>query len=196
MVCCPAKSVQPASQESAAIVRAVGYHSDCSRFRGRLSDSTLLPIERIFYLTVPLKALLLGSAIVTWLLLGYWLELYDRLDSAHPSVVMRDTFRQCVLGSIVLILLEFLLRLDLSRAFLLLFAFYSWFFLCLFRWRAGSLVGLIRREFGAAHYVMVVGLGDSAMRIARLLEQSEPYGVRLAGLFADDAASVPLSLFN
>jgi exopolysaccharide biosynthesis polyprenyl glycosylphosphotransferase len=153
-----------------------------------------LPIERDFYLTVPLKALLLGSAIVTWLLLGYWLELYDRLDSAHPSVVLRDTFRQCVLGSIVLILMEFLLRLDLSRAFLLLFAFYSWFLLCLFRWRAGSLVGLIRREFGAAHYVMVVGLGNSAQRIARLLEQSEPYGVRLAGFFADDAAPAPDSV--
>jgi exopolysaccharide biosynthesis polyprenyl glycosylphosphotransferase len=153
-----------------------------------------LPIERDFYLTVPLKALLLGSAIVTWLLLGYWLELYDRLDSAHPSVVLRDTFRQCVLGSIVLILMEFLLRLDLSRAFLLLFAFYSWFLLCLFRWRAGSLVGLIRREFGAAHYVMVVGLGNSAQRIARLLEQSEPYGVRLAGFFADEAAAAPDSV--
>ena len=149
-----------------------------------------LPIERNFFLTVPLKALLLGSAVVTWLLLGYWLELYDRLDSAHPAVVIRDTFRQCALGSIVLILMEFLLRLDLSRGFLLLFAFYSWLLLCLFRLRAGSLVGLIRREFGAAHYVMVVGLGDSAKRIARLLEQSEPYGVRLAGFFTDDAASV------
>ena len=153
-----------------------------------------LPVERIFYLTVPLKALLLGSAIVAWLLLGYWLELYDRLDSAHPSVVIRDTFRQCVLGTIVLILTGFLLRLDLSRAFLLLFAFYSWFLLCLFRWRAGSLVGLIRREFGAAHYVMVVGLGDSARRIARLLEQSEPYGVRLAGFFADTTVPAPESV--
>ena len=100
-----------------------------------------LPIERNFFLTVPLKALLLGSAVVTWLLLGYWLELYDRLDSAHPAVVIRDTFRQCALGSMVLILMEFLLRLDLSRGFLLLFAFYSWLLLCLFRWRAGSLVG-------------------------------------------------------
>lgn len=150
-----------------------------------------LPIEREFFLTVPIKALLLGSAIVTWLLLDYWLELYDRLDSAHPSVVIRDTFRQCVLGSIVIILMGFTLRLDLSRPFLLLFAFYSWIFLCLFRLRADSLVGLIRREFGAAHYVMVVGLGDNAMRMAQLLERSEFYGIRLAGFFADDPASAP-----
>lgn len=145
-----------------------------------------LPIEREFYFTTPIKALLLGVAIVSWLLLGYWHELYDRLDSAHPSVILRDTFRQCVLGSLAVILTGFFLRLDLSRPFLALFAFYSWFLLCLFRWRAGSLVGVIRREFGAAHYVMVVGLNDTALRIARLLEHSEPYGVRLAGFVADD----------
>ena len=96
-----------------------------------------------------------------------------------------------MLGSIVIILMGFTLRLDLSRPFLLLFAFYSWLFLCLFRLRADSLVGLIRREFGAAHYVMIVGLGDNAIRIAELLERSEFYGIRLAGFFADDPASAP-----
>lgn len=160
-------------------------------FEAAYQTRLLLPIERNFFLTVPLKALLLGAAAVTWLMLGYWLELYDRLDSAHPSVVLRDTFRQCAMGTIVLILFEFLLRLDLSRGFLLLFAFYSWAFLCLFRWRSGSVIGLVRREFGAAHYVMVVGLGPGAIRIAELLERSERYGVRLAGFFGDDQNSIP-----
>lgn len=157
-------------------------------FEAAYQTRLLLPIGRLFYLTVPIKALLLGSVVLTWLLIGYWLELYDRLDSAHPSVVLRDTFRQCILGSIVVILLGFLLRLDLSRPFLLLFAFYSWFLLCLFRWRAASLVGLIRREFGAPHYVMIVGLGDTAMRMAELLERSEPYGIRLAGFISENPA--------
>jgi exopolysaccharide biosynthesis polyprenyl glycosylphosphotransferase len=155
-------------------------------FEAAYQTRLLLPIGRLFYLTVPVKALLLGSVILTWLLIGYWLELYDRLDSAHPSVVLRDTFRQCILGSIVVILLGFLLRLDLSRPFLLMFVFYSWSFLCLFRWRAASLVGLIRREFGAPHYVMIVGLGDTAMRMAELLERSEPYGIRLAGFISEN----------
>lgn len=163
-------------------------------FEAAYQTRLLLPNAPVFYLTVPVKALLLGAAIVSWLLLSYWLEIYDRLDSAHPSVVIRDTFRQCMLGSIVVILLQFLLRLDLSRAFLLFFALYSCFFLCLFRWHSGSLVGLIRREFGAAHYVMVVGLGDSALRIAELLERSEPYGIRLAGFFSDDPTAIPGSL--
>ena len=138
--------------------------------------------------------MLLGGAVVIWLLIGYWFEIYDRLDSAYPSVVLRDTFRQCLLGTIALILQEYLLRLDISRVFTLFFAFYSWLFLCLFRFRAAKIVGLIRREFGAAHYVMVVGLGARAMRIAELLERSEPYGVHLAGFFSDDSASSPDSL--
>jgi len=77
---------------------------------------------------------------------------------------------------------------------LLLFCFYSWFFLFLFRFRAARVVGLIRREFGAPHFVMVVGLGNSALGVAELLERSEPYGVRLAGFFSDLSAPPPDSL--
>ncbi len=66
-----------------------------------------LPVGPTFFLTVPLKALLLGAVIVAWLLIGYWLEIYDRLDSAHRSVVLRDTFRQCVLGTIVIVSLMY-----------------------------------------------------------------------------------------
>jgi exopolysaccharide biosynthesis polyprenyl glycosylphosphotransferase len=146
----------------------------------------LLPIDRDFFLTVPIKALLLGAAILTWVLIGDWLEIYDRLDSAHPKVILRDTFRQCVLGSICIVLFEFLLRLDLSRAFLLAFSGYSCALLLLFRWKAGSVVGLIRREFAAPHYVAIVGLGESAMRIGEVLETSEKYGVRLVGFLALD----------
>jgi exopolysaccharide biosynthesis polyprenyl glycosylphosphotransferase len=158
-------------------------------FEAAYQTRVYLPIDRVFFLTVPVKALLLGAAIVTWVMIGYWLELYDRLDSAHPRVVVRDTFRQCVLGSIVLVLFEFLLRLDLSRAFLLAFAGYSWLFLCLFRWRAASVVGLIRREFGQPQNVMVVGTGESARRMGELLEKSSAYGVRLTGFVRESSGS-------
>jgi exopolysaccharide biosynthesis polyprenyl glycosylphosphotransferase len=146
----------------------------------------LLPFYWEFYLPVPTKALLLGVVMLGWVLLGYWLNVYDRLDAAHPRVILRDTFRQCALGSICIILFEFTMRLDLSRVFLSLICVYSWILLCLFRLRAGRLVGVIRREFGAPHYVMVVGTTDQARRIGELLEKSEPYGVRLAGFFTDN----------
>src|SRR5207249_4595811 len=50
---------------------------------------------------------------------------------------------------------------------------------------AGRLVGMIRREFAALHYVMIVGAGDRALRIARTLERSAAYGVRLRGFFSE-----------
>jgi hypothetical protein len=66
-----------------------------------------------------------------------------------------------------------------------LFALHSWVLLCFFRSAARSLVGVIRREFGALHYVLVVGTGASARRWGAALERSSRYGIRLAGLLAD-----------
>ncbi|MBI1898411.1 MAG: sugar transferase [Acidobacteria bacterium] len=154
-------------------------------FEAAYQTRAWLPFDNTFFLIVPIKALLLGWTVLTWVLLGYWLEVYDRLDSAHPRVILRDTFRQCMLGFIVVVLLEFLLRLDLSRAFLVLFIAYNWSFLCLFRWKAGKVLGIIRREFAGPHYVMVVGLGERGRRIGDILEQSGAYGIRLIGFLSD-----------
>lgn len=156
-----------------------------------------LPFEQIFYLTVPVKALLLGTAALAWPLTGYWLNVYERLDSALPRRILRDSFRQSAFGGIVIIMVEFALRLDLSRAFLGFFVVFSWILLCLFRLNAGRLIGWIRREFGAPHYVLIVGLGERAERLGRLCEQSAGYGIRLVGFLAPDRdapASIRLGL--
>ena len=116
-----------------------------------------LKLENVFYLTVPVKALLVGFAAVVWPALGAWLEVYDRLDSAHPRVILRNTFRQCVLGTVAIVLFQYSLRLDVSRPFIAFFGAYSWIVLCLFRLNAGKLVGIIRREFGTLHHVLIVG---------------------------------------
>ncbi|HLJ13327.1 MAG TPA: sugar transferase [Bryobacteraceae bacterium] len=145
-----------------------------------------LDLHYVFFLTAPVKTLLLVVSLLFWVAFGYWLDVYDRLDSAHTTVILRDTFRQCALGAISLVLFEFSRRLDLSRSFLVFFAVYSWILLCLFRLNAGNLVGLIRREFGALHYVMVVGLGESARRLGQALEQSAGYGIRLLGFLSED----------
>ncbi len=145
-----------------------------------------LSFQHLFFLTVQTKALLLGFAVIVWIALGYWFEIYDRLDSAHTRVILRDTFRQCGLGVIAVVLFEYLLRLDLSRFFIALFAVYGWALLAIFRIKAGSVVGVIRREFGAPHYVMVVGSGERALRMGRALEESARYGIRLIGFLSED----------
>lgn len=154
-------------------------------FEAAYQTRRYLPLENVFFLTAPVKALLLGYSAAVWLALGFWFQVYERLDSAQPRVVLRETFRQCFIGTAAVVLFEFALRLDLSRMFLGMFAVYSWLLLCLFRVQAGHLVGVIRREFGQVHYVMVVGVGESAIKLGEQLQQAAKYGIRLRG-FLDE----------
>jgi exopolysaccharide biosynthesis polyprenyl glycosylphosphotransferase len=144
-----------------------------------------------FFLSAPVVVLLLGWSMVVWVGLASWWEIYDRIDSAHPRVILRDAFRQCLVGSASVVLFEFLLRLDLSRTFLLLLSVYSWMLLSLFRLNAGRLVGMVRRGFMAPHYVMVVGVGEAAQRIGQQIEDAAEFGVRLTGFLADENEAVP-----
>jgi exopolysaccharide biosynthesis polyprenyl glycosylphosphotransferase len=152
-----------------------------------------LHLERIFYLDLPVAASLLILSALCWVAIGYWFNVYEKLDSAHLRVVLRDTFRQCALGAISVVLAQYLLRLDLSRSFVALFAIYTWVLLCLFRINAARVIGAIRREFGTAHFVMVVGSGENARRLGEALEQSSDYGIRLMGFLDEQPGQIKLS---
>ncbi len=152
-----------------------------------------LHLDKTFYIDFPVAALLLVLSALCWVAIGYWFDVYEKLDSAHPSVVLRDTFRQCALGAVCLVLIQFVLRLDLSRPFVALVAVYAWILLCLFRINAARVIGGLRREFGAAHFVMVVGSGDNALRLGEALEKSSDYGIRLMGFLDDEPGQVRLS---
>ncbi len=150
-------------------------------------------LERVFFIEFPTAALLLMVSVVGWVAIGYWLNVYEKLDSAHVPVVLRDTFRQCALGSACLVLAQYLIRLDLSRPFVMLFAVYAWVLLCLFRINAAGWFGAVRRRFGAGHYIMVVGTGENARKLGEALEQSAAYGVRLTGFLGDAPGEIVLS---
>ena len=158
-------------------------------FEAAYRTRTLLHLERAFYMSAERKALVLGLSLLTWVTVAVWLGVYDKLDSAHPTVILRDAVRQCVYGAMGLVVFEYALRLDLSRPFLALFSVYAWMLLWLFRLTAGRMVGVIRREFAAPHYVMVVGTGERALRMARALERSAEYGIRLRGFLSESAGA-------
>jgi exopolysaccharide biosynthesis polyprenyl glycosylphosphotransferase len=160
-------------------------------FQAAYQTRAVLHLEHAFYLTVERKALVLGFALVAWVTIGLWLGIYEKLDSGHPRVILRDTVRQCAYGALCLVLFEYVLRLDLSRFFLGLFSAYAWVLLLLFRLTAGRVVGVIRREFAAPHYVMVVGTGERAIRMAEALELSAEYGVRLRGFLSEQLENAP-----
>jgi len=142
----------------------------------------------LFYLTLQQKALVLGSSLFAWVTIGLWLEVYDKLDTGHPRIILRDSVRQCACGGLCLLVFEYAMRMDLSRFFLTLYVFLTWAFILVFRLTAGRVVGVIRREFATLHYVMVVGTGERAIRIAKALERSVAYGVRLRGFFSESEA--------
>src|SRR5215467_3867299 len=158
-------------------------------FEAAYQTRVLLHLDRVFFLDVPRKALVLGFSLAASVLIGLWLRVYDKLDSGDPRVILRDSSRQCGYIIICLVTFEYLLRLDLSRPFLALFAAYCWALLLLFRLTAGRLVGVVRREFGAMHYVMLVGSGDRAQRLGEALERSARFGIRIRGFIADRAGA-------
>ena len=163
-------------------------------FEGAYQTRAWLHLHFLFVLTVEQKALVLGFSLVAWVLIGLWLEIYEKLDSGHPRVILRDSARQCAYGALALVIFEYALRMDLSRFFVALFVVYTWILLLLFRLTAGRLVGVIRREFAAPHYVMVVGTGRRALRLAQALERSASYGIRLHGFLSELAASKPAEM--
>jgi len=160
-------------------------------FEAAYQTRSWLRLEHIFYIIVPTKALVLLFTVAVWLLIGLWLGVYDKLDSGDPRVILRDSFRQCAYGAVCLVLFQYSLRLDLSRPFLALFAVYDWVLIFLFRLLSGRLAGVIRREFGGPHYVMVAGTGERARKLGEALECAANYGVRLIGFLAPDADAPP-----
>ena len=166
-------------------------------FLAAYQTRTRLNFEKVFYfrfyIDFPVAALLLVISILCWLAIGYWFNIYEKLDSAHPAVVLRDTLRQCFLGAVCVVLAQYLLRLDLSRFFIGLFSAYTWILLCLFRINAARVIGAIRKRFGTAHFVMVVGSSERARHLGEDLERSTDYGIRLVGFLDEEAGEVQLS---
>src|SRR5437764_1388529 len=93
-------------------------------FEAAYLTRAILPLEHTFYLMVERKALVLGFSLFAWVAIGIALEIYEKLDSGHPLVILRDSFRQCAYGALCMVVFEYVLRLDLSRFFLLLFSAY------------------------------------------------------------------------
>jgi exopolysaccharide biosynthesis polyprenyl glycosylphosphotransferase len=159
-------------------------------FESAYQTRLYLPLERVFYIVLPVKVLLLGFVLLMYVTAGVWLRVYDSLDSEAPWLIARDTFRQCLVGSVSLILFQYLLRLDLSRFFLALFAIYNLVLLTVFRLVIRNSMGFLRKQFSAPLYVMIVGTGDRAKRLGEALEAASKYGVHLSGFLCEQAAAV------
>jgi exopolysaccharide biosynthesis polyprenyl glycosylphosphotransferase len=148
-------------------------------FEAAYQTRTFLPLPRVFFITTPIKALLLGFVLVTWLALGRSIGTYARLYGSNTRVAVYDTLRQVVFGALGLIVFIYFLRMDISRPFIALFVAYDFVLLSVYRAAAGRLRGWVRRQFGAEFFCVVVGEGNEAKEMARSIEDAGDFGVKL-----------------
>lgn len=162
-------------------------------FEAAYLTRSLLPLSHDFFLSAELKTLLFGVAAVGSVIFCLWVQVYDRLDGANRFVIFRETLKQAIFGVVSIILLDYFLKLDLSRLFLLLFVGLQFVCLLLFRWNAGSLVGVIRREFGGQLNVLIYGLGERAEELAEQIRRNAAEGTQILGIVnAPDAVRTAL----
>src|SRR5450432_3501795 len=76
-------------------------------FEAAYQTRTILHLEHIFYFSVEKKALVLGFTLAAWVVIGLSLEVYEKLDSGHLRIILRDSARQCAYGSLCLVVFEY-----------------------------------------------------------------------------------------
>lgn len=143
-----------------------------------------LPFDNQFYLTRDIGPPLLTFCLLTWVFLGYRLDVYGKVESVRIRAIMRDSFRQAGWGGLALVVLVYGLKLEISRFFLGLFIVTSWFCLTWFRVGSRNWVTAISRRLHVERNIFIVGVGASAEALGRSLEQYHGHGVRILGFIA------------
>lgn len=140
-----------------------------------------LPFDHRFYLTPDVWPPLLAFCIITWVSLGYWLDVYGKLESVRIRAIVRDSFRQAGWGGLALVVLVFGVKLDISRFFLGLFIAVSFIYLTWFRIASRNWVSSVGRRLHVERNIFIVGVGASAAALGRSLEEYHGHGVRILG---------------
>jgi len=144
-----------------------------------------LRFDHVFFLPDDKKTLLLGFSVITSVTFGYWLNVSGRLDSARIRAILGECFRQVAYSAmafVVFLVFGHTLEIPLARGFLFLFFSLSWFFLASFRIAARNLIPLLGQ--GTKRNILIVGLGDRAVRLAHNLSAYSEQGVHIVGFLA------------
>jgi exopolysaccharide biosynthesis polyprenyl glycosylphosphotransferase len=163
-------------------------------FEAAYFTRTSMALERVFFLPRHTHVLLLGFCVVVWIALGTMQRVYEYLDSANLRRLIPGTFRQAFIGAILVVLFQYLLRIDfpLSRAFLSLFFLYNLIFLATFRWLLPRFVGAFQRGFGTPYHLVLVGDPEKTAALASTLRNGSPFRIEIAAKINGDEC--PLAL--
>jgi exopolysaccharide biosynthesis polyprenyl glycosylphosphotransferase len=143
-----------------------------------------LSLERQFFLPFHRWVALLAVTILSWLAIAVSARLYEHLDSAQWTRIVRSTVRQCLLGTTCVVIFEYFVRWDLSRSFLFFLFLYALVLLGLFRLNAKRIIRVFLREFGAPYHIVMVGPLPAAAQLGAQLVEGSPFRIHLAGVFS------------
>ena len=152
-----------------------------------------LPLQRLFYLTFAVKAGLTLFAPAAWVALGLWMGTYDRPIAEPLGSIVSRSARQSLGLFFSLVIYEYSQRLDLSRPFLVLLCFYSGFATAVFRLLLDELARRYWTRLVLPSHLYVVGTGEVAHRVGRLIEDSVEFGLCLDGFLGDRLGQIDLS---
>lgn len=157
-----------------------------------------MTLDLRFFLRLEPHILLVSFSAVVWIVLGSFHRVYEYLDSANPRRLLLHTFRQSVFGILLVIIFQYLLRLDppLSRAFLFLFFGFNLVLLAAFRWYAPHLIGAFQRGFGTRYHIVIVGSAAKADALEEHLCRNSPFRIVISAKVpeAECAQRLPLLL--
>lgn len=145
-----------------------------------------LPLERVFYLAGYTKTLLILASAVCWVVAGLWLTTYDSVLLGRRRQQFWGVLRQGAMAIAVIVLFQYVQRIDLSRPFIALLFAYGVLLLFLFRLGCRSAASGLLGADAARRHILVVGQGQTALRLGRIVEENERFGLRLLG-FLDQA---------
>ncbi|MBI5084315.1 MAG: sugar transferase [Acidobacteria bacterium] len=149
---------------------------------------SILPLERVFFLPGYTKTLLILASAVCWVVAGLWVTAYDSVLLGRRRLLIWTTLRQGTMAVAALVLFQYVQRIDLSRPFIALLFAYGILLQCLFRLGCRLAAGTFLGADAARRHILVVGRGETALRLGRLIEANERFGLRLLG-FLDQAES-------
>ncbi len=134
-------------------------------------------ISRPFFLDTPTAVLLLLSVLVIWWATGFAVGVYRRLEVHDPPAIIKNTVRQALLATAVLMGWLYLVKLgDISRGFVLLFTALAGALLLSYRLLGRQLRSRLRQELHGFRYYVIVGTGPRAVEMAAMIEANGDLG--------------------
>jgi exopolysaccharide biosynthesis polyprenyl glycosylphosphotransferase len=110
--------------------------------------------------------------------------------------MLNNTIRQSVLGVAAVVVFQYLLRLDLSRGFLLFFLLCNLSLLAAFRALSPFLFAYFQRKFGAAYHLVLIGNDQRTREFENMICRDTPFRIAVCARLSETecAAKLPLLL--